>query len=151
MLLFLGLVVSLSCTLAQRSANTNEDTNEDTNEATTLRPRSTTRRVIVPPTARILQLAIRDAISDLNDMIDNEQNQRNIRLFRRAIEALDEVREVNYDRNALIQLSRAIRRLNDSNILYNSDQCDRNSGELDYSGLIDDVRVYKYCTFQSVS
>ncbi|KAK6039073.1 hypothetical protein COOONC_23422 [Cooperia oncophora] len=120
MLLFLAISLSLSPTLCQRTDS------RDSGQSSTLRP--ATRSAV--PNVTDLQNATRNAVEVLNKMIDAEQNQRNINLFRRAVEALQtalqSVQNITYDRETLRELAGPIRRLNAANLDDDSNDDDDN-------------------------
>ncbi|KAK5966242.1 hypothetical protein GCK32_009344 [Trichostrongylus colubriformis] len=89
----------------------------------------------------LVKAVIESAINNLNGMSDDDQNERNVNLYRQAIDALQSVEELTFTREELLQLSGEIRSLISANTLYNSNRCDRrSSGENDdYDNLIDDL------------
>ncbi|XGW17497.1 hypothetical protein V3C99_002250 [Haemonchus contortus] len=131
MFLLFCVILSVSCTFAQRTDS------YESNESTT--SRSNTNSSI--PTIGNFQRAINSTIDNLNEIISKSQNERNIRLYRLAIDSLNTVRQLDYDRETLRQLASSIRRLNAANTVYSSGNCNETSSEIDddYDDLYDDL------------
>ncbi|WKX98780.1 hypothetical protein Q1695_014009 [Nippostrongylus brasiliensis] len=91
------------------------------------------------PTIEDVQDSI-DACADaLDDMVKDRRNRKNQDIFKKASKALRRLRNLNFNKDALQQLSGNVKRLKNAASIYNN-KCRRNYNDVsNYAALLDDL------------